>query len=74
MKFFPPFFSKAFNMRWKDLNLVFDEIASFGFYASLKFFRFGDFDNFFQKNFEFFKANKLYIFIVIKYKMSYINR
>ena len=35
-------------MRWKDLNLFFDENASFSFYEPSKFFRFGDFKHFFQ--------------------------
>ena len=42
----------------EKLTLVFDEDASFSFYGSSKFFRFGDFEHFFQ-NFEFSKANKL---------------
>ena len=34
------FISKARNMRWKKLTLVFDENASFSFYGPSKFFRF----------------------------------
>ena len=42
MKFFLSLFiSKAHNMRWKKLILVFDENASFSFYGPAKFFRFG---------------------------------
>ncbi len=37
-------------MRWKKLTLVFDEIASFSFYGPSKFFRFGDFEQFSEKN------------------------
>jgi hypothetical protein len=61
MKFFSflVFFSKALDKRWKDLNLVFDENALFGFYGHSKSFRFGDLSIFF-KNFEFFKANNIY--------------
>jgi len=43
-------------------KLDFDENASFSFYGSSKFFRFGDIEHFFQI-FEFSKANKLYIFL-----------
>ena len=40
MNFFPSFFfnSKAHNMRWKKMTLVFDENASFIFYGLSKFF------------------------------------
>jgi len=33
-------------MSWNNLNLVFDEAASFSFNRSSKFFRFGNFDYF----------------------------
>ena len=48
--FFPLFIfiSKAHDMRCKKLTLVFDENASFSFYGPSKFFRFGDFEHFFQ--------------------------
>jgi len=48
--FFPFLFfiSKAYNMRWKKLTLVFDENASFSFHGPSKIFRFGDFEHFFQ--------------------------
>jgi hypothetical protein len=54
--FFPFLFfiSKAYNMRWKNLTLVFDENALFSFYGPSKFFRFGDFEHFFQ-NFRIFQ-------------------
>ena len=60
MKFLsaPPFLfiiSKAHNMKWKNLNSVFDENVSFNFYGPSKFFRFGDFVNFFQ-NFQMFQT------------------
>ena len=42
------FIPKTHNMRWKDLNLVFDENASFSFYGPSKFFRFGDIEHFFK--------------------------
>ena len=50
MKFFYSFFffSKALDMRWKDLDLVFDENTSISFYGPSKFFRFGDFKQFFE--------------------------
>jgi hypothetical protein len=54
--FFLPFLffiSKTHNMKWKKLTLVFDENVSFSFYGSSKFFRFGDFEHFFQ-NFKIF--------------------
>ena len=47
MKFFFPFLffiSKAYNMRWKKLTLVFVENASFSFYGPSKFFRLGEFE------------------------------
>ena len=49
--FFPFLFfsSKAHNMKWKELTLVFDENASFSFYGPSKFFGFSDFEFFFQK-------------------------
>ena len=43
------FISKAHNMRWKDLNLVFDENASFSFYGLSIFFSFWRFWAFFSK-------------------------
>jgi hypothetical protein len=52
------------------MTLVFDENAWFSFYGPSKFFRFGDFEHFFQ-NFEFSKANKLYNFFKINYKFIY---
>jgi len=58
--FFSPFLffiSKAHNMRWKKLTLVFNENASFSFYGSSKIFRFGDFEHFFQ-NVRFFFVKK----------------
>jgi hypothetical protein len=42
------FISKAYNIRWKKLTLVFDENAAFSFYGPSKFFRFGDLEHFFQ--------------------------
>ncbi len=48
IRFFSINFSKAYYMRWKKLTLVFDENTSFSFYGSSKFFRFGDFEHFFQ--------------------------
>jgi hypothetical protein len=67
MKFFFPFLffiPKALNMRWKKLTLVFDENASFSFYGPSKFFRFADFENFFQ-NFLNFPKQINNIFFVI---------
>jgi hypothetical protein len=46
--FFLFFCLKDLYMRWKNLNLVFDENASFSFYRPLKYFRFGDFELFLQ--------------------------
>ena len=43
------FFTKALDMRWKDLSLFFDENASLSLYEPSKFFRFDDFEHFFQK-------------------------
>ena len=57
------FISKTHDMRWKNLNLVFDENATFSIYGHSKYFRFGDF----------FKANKLYIFLQLNIKL-YIFR
>jgi len=65
MKFFLAFLffiSKAHNMRWKDLNLVYDENASLSFYGPSKFFRFGDFEHFFQK-FRIFQSRQIMYFL-----------
>jgi hypothetical protein len=50
--------------------VFFDENASLNFYGPSTFFRFV-IKAFFFKNFKFFKANKLYIFFVIKWQVIY---
>jgi hypothetical protein len=48
--FFPFLFfiSIAHNMRWKNFTLFFDGNSSFRFHGPSKFFRFGNFEHFFQ--------------------------
>jgi len=51
VKFFVPLFtlffiSKANNMGWKKMALVFDENDSFSFYGPSKLSRFDDFEHF----------------------------